>query len=40
MTWKYRVRGVVLALAVLAAMALASGASWTDTLSSYAGWGW
>lgn len=40
MTWKYRVRGVVLALVVLAAMSLASGASWTDALSSYAGWGW
>jgi hypothetical protein len=38
MTWRLKVQGVVIALVVLAAVALASGAAWTDALDL--GWGW
>jgi hypothetical protein len=30
MTWRFRIRGVVIALVILAALALAVGANWTD----------
>ena len=33
MTWRFRVQGVVIAIVVLAAVALASGAAWTDAYS-------
>jgi hypothetical protein len=38
MTWRLRVQGVVIAIVVLAAVALASGAAWTDAFDF--GWGW
>lgn len=47
MTWRIRVQGVVIAVLVLGALALASGASWTDlfydpswTDASVTGFGW
>jgi hypothetical protein len=33
MTWGIRVRGVAVALAVVAALALASGANWLDAMA-------
>ena len=33
MTWKLKVQGVVIAILVLASLALALGASWTDASS-------
>ncbi len=30
MTWRFKFRGVIIALVVLAALALAAGANWTD----------
>jgi hypothetical protein len=33
MTWTVRVRGLVVAFAVLAALAIASGADWTDSFN-------
>jgi hypothetical protein len=33
MTWRVRVRGLVVAASVLGALAVASGADWTDFLS-------
>jgi len=31
MTWRFKVQGVVFAIVVLGALALAAGASWIDT---------
>ena len=31
MTWRFKVRDVVVALAILAVLAMAAGANWTDT---------
>jgi hypothetical protein len=39
MTWRFKVQGVVIAVLILAALALASGATWVDDLSNL-GWGW
>ena len=40
MTWRLKVQGVVFALVVLGALALATGSQWTDALSAldWAGW--
>ncbi len=38
MTWRLKVQGVLFALVVLGALALASGASWVDAFSGL-GWG-
>ena len=35
MTWRLRVQGVVIAVLVLGALAVASGATWTDLFSSF-----
>jgi hypothetical protein len=32
MTWRLKVQGVVIAILILVVLALASGASWTDSL--------
>ena len=37
MTWRLKVQGVVFALVVLGALALATGAQWTDALTDL-GW--
>jgi hypothetical protein len=39
MTWRFKVQGVVIAVLILAALALASGATWVDDLSNLS-WGW
>jgi hypothetical protein len=39
MTWRFKVQGVVIAVVVLAVLALAAGANWTDD-SWLAGLGW
>ncbi len=36
MIWRLKIRGVVIALLILAALAMAAGANWTDGLL---GWG-
>ncbi len=38
MTWRFKVQGVVIAVLVLGALALAAGAQWTD--SGFLGFGW
>lgn len=38
MTWRLKIQGVVIAIVVLAAVALATGAAWTDAFSF--DWGW
>ena len=38
MTWRLKVQGVVIAIVVLAAVALAAGAAWTDVVTF--DWGW
>jgi hypothetical protein len=47
MTWRLRVQGVVIAVLVLGALAVASGATWTDLFNSFTwtdasstGFGW
>jgi hypothetical protein len=41
MTWRFRVQGVVIAIVVLAALAMAVGAQYTDGYdASWAFWGW
>ena len=37
MTWRFRIQGVVVAIAILAALAVAAGANWTDDLFSAIG---
>ena len=39
MTWRLKVQGVVFALVVLGALALAAGATWVDELAAF-DWGW
>ncbi len=34
MTWRFKIQGVVVALLVLGALALAAGAQWVDAFSS------
>ncbi len=39
MTWRLKVQGVIIALLVLGALAMAAGAQWTDdSFSSFFGW--
>jgi len=38
MTWKLKLQGVLFAIVVLATVALATGAAWTDAFSF--DWGW
>jgi len=38
MTWRVRVRGLVVVVATLAALAIASGADWIETLSRFGTW--
>jgi hypothetical protein len=40
MTWRLKVQGVVLSLVVLAALALASGATWIDGFVDLTWSGW
>ena len=41
MTWRFKVQGVVIAILVLAALAMAVGAQYTDSIDgSWASWGW
>ena len=41
MTWRFKVQGVVIAILVLAALAMAVGAQYTDSYDgSLALWGW
>ena len=39
MTWRLKVQGVVFALVVLGALALAAGATWVDALTGF-DYGW
>jgi hypothetical protein len=40
MTWRFRIQGVVLTIAILAALAMAAGANWTDASDTwFAGFG-
>ncbi len=39
MTWRLKVQGVVFALVVLGALAIAAGAGWVDEFESLIGWG-
>jgi hypothetical protein len=38
MTWRFKVQGVIIALLVLGALAVASGASWVDDGGWLFGW--
>jgi hypothetical protein len=38
MTWRFKVQGVVIAILILGALALAAGATWVDSYDF--GWGW
>jgi hypothetical protein len=38
MTWRLKVQGVVIAIVVLAALAMAAGAMWTDSFDFSFGW--
>jgi len=38
MTWRFKVQGVVIAVLILAALALAAGATWVDEFDL--GWAW
>ena len=38
MTWRFKVQGVVIAVLILGALALAAGATWVDTVDF--GWAW
>lgn len=38
MTWRFKIQGVVIAVLILGALALAAGATWVDT-SSF-DWAW
>ena len=40
MTWRMKVRGLVVAVMVLGALAVASGANYTDLVGFLGGWGW
>jgi hypothetical protein len=41
MTWRFKVQGVLIAILVLAALAMAVGAQYVDSVDgSWASWGW
>ena len=39
MTWRFKVQGVVIAVMILGALALAAGATWVDDFGGFS-WGW
>jgi hypothetical protein len=38
MTWRFKVQGVVIAVLILGALALAAGATWVDSFDFGLGW--